>query len=262
MVHLDKPQKNPPAFNIPSVVLALVVVMTVIHLIRVYILSDEQGFWLILTFAFIPARYGLDVAASALPAGFVFPGGLAADIWSYVTYGFLHGDWTHLIVNLLWMVAFGSAVARRFGVSRFLWLSCFATIGGAVLHQVFHAGELVPMIGASAAVSGHMGAAVRFAFTGPRPLIGARYQNQQAYHAPAASLLNALSNVRVLAFVGVWFGINFLFGTGIVSVPGADGSIAWEAHVGGFLVGLIGFALFDPPRTNIFQQSSPDIDLE
>jgi membrane associated rhomboid family serine protease len=52
---------------------------------------------------------------------------------------------------------------------------------------------------------------------------------------------------RVLAFLVLWFIGNLLFGTGIVTIPGAEQSVAWEAHIGGFLAGLFGFALFDPP---------------
>ncbi len=68
-----------------------------------------------------------------------------------------------------------------------------------------------------------------------------------ADHVPAAPLLVALRNPRVLAFVGVWFGLNLLFGLGSVSfLVGENQSVAWEAHVGGFLAGLLLFSLFDP----------------
>jgi len=243
MPHSHRP--SPPAFNVPGVILTLAAIVAAVHAVRTYLLTPDGDFWAILTFAFIPARYGVDLSQYRLPPGFAFPGGAGADIWTYLSYGFLHGDWIHVIVNLLWMVAFGSAVARRFGTLRFLMLSAAATVGGAMMHQAFHFGEFVPMVGASAGVSGMMGAAVRFAFTGPRPLIGAT--SAPGYHAPASGLLEALSDRRVMAFVAVWFGLNLLFGTGAVAVPGASGSIAWEAHVGGFLVGLLAFKLFDPP---------------
>ncbi len=246
MVFHAPKRQNPPAFNIPKAVLVLAAVIVLVHLVREYVLTGAQDFWLIMTFAFIPARYGLDPAMGSLPPGFAFPGGLGADIWSYVSYAFLHGDWTHLVVNLLWMIAFGSAVARRFRAWRFLALSMAATVGGAVLHQAFHFGDFIPMIGASAAVSGQMGAAIRFAFTGPRPLIGAGTQDETGKTVPAVGLIAALGDRRVLAFIVVWFAINIIFGTGVVSVPGVEASIAWQAHVGGFLVGLLGFALFDP----------------
>ena len=68
-----------------------------------------------------------------------------------------------------------------------------------------------------------------------------------ADRVPAAPLLVALRNPRVLTFVGVWFGLNLLFGLGTVSfLTGENQSVAWEAHVGGFLAGLLLFSGFDP----------------
>jgi membrane associated rhomboid family serine protease len=66
---------------------------------------------------------------------------------------------------------------------------------------------------------------------------------------PALSLMRALRNPRVLGFLGVWFGVNIIFGMGSIAI-GADGaSVAWQAHIGGFLAGLMLFSLFDPvPR--------------
>ncbi len=241
------PSRQPRAFNIPSIVLVLAGALIAVHAVRTYLFDRAQDFETILLFAFIPARYTSGVAAMKLPAGHEFPGGMAADIWTFLTYGALHANWTHLLVNLAWMVAFGSAVAMRFGARRFMALTLAATAGGALLHLATRWGDLSPMIGASAAVSGYMGAAVRFALAGPNPMIGGGRGNDRV-HAPAAPLFTALRDGRVIAFLAVWFGINFLFGTGIVSIGGGEGGIAWEAHIGGILVGLLGFGLFDPPR--------------
>jgi membrane associated rhomboid family serine protease len=62
-------------------------------------------------------------------------------------------------------------------------------------------------------------------------------------------LLASLRNTRVLGFLAVWFGVNIIFGMGSIAI-GADGaSVAWQAHIGGFLAGLLLFSLFDPvPR--------------
>jgi membrane associated rhomboid family serine protease len=56
-----------------------------------------------------------------------------------------------------------------------------------------------------------------------------------------------LRDPRLIVFLAIWFGVNLLFGLGVVTLPGeGDMPIAWEAHIGGFLAGLVGFALFDP----------------
>jgi membrane associated rhomboid family serine protease len=104
------------------------------------------------------------------------------------------------------------------------------------------------MIGASAAISGAMAAAMRFAFQRGGPLGTLGGGDEDSYRVPAAPLARMLRDPRVLIFLVVWFGINLLFGLGTVSLPGMEQAVAWQAHVGGFLAGLLLFALFDPVR--------------
>ena len=102
------------------------------------------------------------------------------------------------------------------------------------------------MIGASASVSGTMAAAMRFAFVQGSFLSFSRGDTEAAAKVPALSLSRALRNPRVLGFLAVWFGVNIVLGVGDLT-PGTDGaSVAWQAHIGGFIAGLILFALFDP----------------
>jgi membrane associated rhomboid family serine protease len=68
------------------------------------------------------------------------------------------------------------------------------------------------------------------------------------YDIPALPLSKILRDPRVLVFLLMWFGLNFLFGEWSTALPGVGENIAWEAHIGGFLAGLLGFALFDPVR--------------
>src|SRR5437763_13001575 len=101
------------------------------------------------------------------------------------------------------------------------------------------------MIGASAAISGAMAAASRFVFQRGGPI--ALWRNgQEAYRVPAAPLSVSLRDRRVLAFLIVWFGVNLLFGLGSIGMPGIEQAIAWQAHIGGFVAGLVAFAAFDP----------------
>ena len=62
----------------------------------------------------------------------------------------------------------------------------------------------------------------------------------------AAPLTSRLQDPRVLAFLLVLFGVNLLFGLGSISMAGVEQAIAWQAHIGGFLAGLLAFAAFDP----------------
>src|SRR5688572_27561435 len=150
-----------PAFNLPPVIVWLTLAFLAVHLLR-QVLSPYADEWVLLAFAFIPARYG--------PLGEGLPGGWAADLWTPITYAFLHADWLHLAVNAIWMASFGSALARRFGAVRFLVLCLVAAAAGAGLHYLVYAGDAALMIGASGAVSGMMAAAVRFAFAPGGPL--------------------------------------------------------------------------------------------
>jgi membrane associated rhomboid family serine protease len=235
-------QPSEPIFNVPTVVTVLIAVMVLLHGVREWALSPEDDNELLWLFAFVPARY----ESSVFGAG-AFPGGLAADVWTFVSYAFLHGSWTHLGLNSVWLLAFGTPIARRFGPSRFLMFFALAAAGGALAHLAAYSGQRVPMIGASAAISGFMAAAIRFAFQrgGPLRLIG---NNQDdAYRVPALPLAAVLRDKRALAFLGVWFGLNLLFGLGSFGLE-SDQAIAWQAHIGGFVAGLLGFAAFDPVK--------------
>jgi len=227
--------KREPLFNVPSVIVAVLAVLVLVHGYTL-LLSDEQKLEFLLSFAFIPARYD---TSSVLPGG-------GADIWTFVSYALIHADWTHLAVNAIWLLPFGSAVARRFGAARFLFFFVVTAAAGAAMHLATHAGEQFPMIGASAVVSGTMAAAMRFAFQrgGPLTLLGRT--DEGTYRVPAIPLRGVLSDTRVMLFVAVWFGINILFGLGSLPITGEEHQVAWQAHIGGFLAGLLLFSWFDP----------------
>lgn len=219
-----------------------------VHAVREWLLPEDLDRLLIYSFGFVPARYD----ASAFIDG-VIPGGAGASIWSFFTYALIHADLMHLGFNAVWFLAFASPVARRFGPWRFLAFLAVAVAAGALAHLLTHPGALAPMVGASAAISGTMGAAARFAFEPGGPLDSWHGDRSAADRVPAAPLAVALRNPRVIAFVGVWFGLNLLFGLGSLTIAGENQTIAWQAHVGGFLAGLLLFAAFDPPTATTHQ---------
>jgi membrane associated rhomboid family serine protease len=247
--HLVKSRE--PIFNVPAIVIATIALLAIIHAVRTLVLTPSEELEVLLRFAFIPARFG-----TALAAHGEFPGGFAADVWTFVTYALLHSDWTHVGVNAVWLLPFGSAVARRFGTLRFVALFIVTAAAGAAFHLATHraqimmvnSNDLVIMIGASGAVSGFMAAAIRFAFQHGGPLENWRNPGPESYRIPAAPLSVALRNPRVFLFLAIWLVLNFLFGIGGSFVPGAPADIAWQTHLGGFLAGLLLFPLFDPVR--------------
>jgi len=240
----DSPAVNPPReriFNVPGAVLALATLLVVIHLVVNYVLTDRQISELLSLFAFSPLRYA-DVVPPGLPAWW------GPRLWTFVSYAFFHANVSHLIFNLVWLMALGPPIARRFGPWRFLVFCAVTAAAGAAAHLVTHLGEFAPMIGASATISGTMAAAMRFVFQRGGPLGVLGRGEEESYHVPAAPLSAMLRDPRILAFLAVWFGVNIVFGIGAVAMPGTEGTVAWEAHIGGFLAGLFGFALFDPVR--------------
>lgn len=234
MTQLDKkplyedqqPPKNEPIFNLPWIIPALIGLMALIHFLRVSFVSQETAHWMIIEFAFIPARFS---NAELSQFSYLTP----------ITYSFLHADWTHLLMNSFWLLAFGGVTARRLGFLRFMILFCVGAICGAGLHYIFHAGEVSPMIGASASVSACMGAAMLL------PAFSETHFKGDITKVRIRTLVEALTNRQAITFIVVWFGINLLFGTGIVDTTGNGNSIAWEAHIGGFVSGFLFFGFID-----------------
>ncbi len=225
---------HPPAFNVPGIILALIAIFAIIHAIRVFVLGPVAASDVLLDFAFIPGCYGdLDEICRFRSTG--------ADFWSPFSYAFLHGDWTHLGVNAVWLLAFGTPVARRLGTVRFIAFSGAGALAGVTAFSILNPTLVAPVIGASGIVSALMGGACRFAFGGRG---GARFNLARA-DMPVVSIADALSNRTVLVFIAVFFATNLLIGSGVGGALGG-GAIAWEAHLGGFAFGFLAFRLFDP----------------
>jgi membrane associated rhomboid family serine protease len=238
---LEPAPPREPILTLPGALTAYVLLLAFFHL-RVLLPVDLEN-WTIDVFGFIPKRYDSTLLAIELP------GGEGAKVWTFVTYSLLHANLSHIGFNVLWLLPFGSALARRFGAIRFFLFMAVTAAAGALAHLVTHEHALAPMIGASASVSGTMAAAIRFAFVRGSFLSFNRGDADAAAKVPALSLMRALRDGRVLGFLGVWFAVNIIFGVGSIAI-GTDGaSVAWQAHIGGFLAGLVLFALFDPvPR--------------
>jgi membrane associated rhomboid family serine protease len=232
-----------PVFNVPRVITATLALLIAVHAVRELVLSDSENIEFLLLFAFIPVRYDPTVLAMGS-----MPGGLGAQVWTFVTYALIHGDIVHLSINGVWLLAFGSPIARRFGALRLVVFFMVTAAAGAAAHLVTHLGDLQPMVGASAAISGCMAASMRFVFQRGGPLHLLRESDEQAYRIPALPLMTALRDRRILGFLLAWFVVNALFAFTAAPIIGAGQVVAWQAHIGGFLAGLIAFAAFDPVR--------------
>jgi membrane associated rhomboid family serine protease len=218
--------RREPVFNLPPVVLFLIGACVLAYVVSTYVLSLDQYLWLLINAAFRPVRYS---------------GHFALDITAFTstfTYAFLHGSIAHLAINMIWLAAFGSPLANRLGTPRFLAFWVVTSVCAVALHYVLHRLDQSPLIGASGAISGMMGAAARFGFRIDRS------HGKAAFAGTPLPVTVCLRSRTVVTFLAIWMLINLL--TGLVSfAPGIDDRIAWEAHIGGFLAGFFGIDRFD-----------------
>jgi membrane associated rhomboid family serine protease len=120
-----------PVFNVPRIITAILALLVAVHAVRELLLSDNENIEFLLLFAFIPVRYDPTVLAMG-----PLPGGLSAQVWTFVTYALIHGDLTHLLVNGVWLLAFGSPIARRFGAPRFIAFFIVTAAAGAAASPI------------------------------------------------------------------------------------------------------------------------------
>ena len=219
-------RQRQPIFRAPKVVTVLLALLILIYTAYAF-LPEEQQSLLIDVFGLFPSR--ISGALRQLPRLDIAT--LPSLLWPLVTHTFLHGGLLHIGFNALWLLALGTPVAQRLGASRFLGLYFVCGILGALFYVFLRPDSPIPVIGASGAISGLMGGVVRFALVPSR-----------------SGKLVSLGDARLLVFVGLWFIINLVFGVTGFGVTDEAMAIAWEAHVGGFVGGLVLFPLFDRAR--------------
>lgn len=146
----------------------------------------------------------------------------------FLSYMFLHGSWLHLVGNMwsLWM--FGDNVEDRLGHLRYLLLYLLCGVAAACLHVLLNLGSRLPTVGASGAIAGVMGA---YFILYPRARI-----------LTLIPLLVIFPVIEIPAylFLGAWFFVQFANASfGFFSGAKALAGIAWWAHVGGFVTGIV-----------------------
>jgi membrane associated rhomboid family serine protease len=221
MAFFQDPNQRQPFLRVPAVVLFLIAALIGVYLMQIYVIAPP-GSGIVDEYAFIPALYSRHfMSAHYLPPKSFF--NLAIRFVSYI---FLHGSWTHLMINGVWLLPFVAIVARRFGALLFLvfFLICGAAAAAAFLASKWGVAE--PVIGASGAIAGLMAAGFRLIDYPYSP--GTRPGAMAPLLSPQVLLWTALT-----VAIFVVFGITG-FGTG----PGPQ-VIAWQAHIGGFFAGLL-----------------------
>lgn len=187
-----------PLKRTPRVVYTLLVTLAVLYLVEIVLNVTRPGEW---------ENYAMCVPADLIQG---------QRPWTLLTYGFLHGSPSHLLGNLYFLWVFGDNVEDVLGTTKFLVVYLAALLFGGLGHILFNLDSQLPLVGASGAIAGLMGAyLVLF---------------------PKVSLWIVLFFVRfrigVIWYLGFWVGFQLL-------MAGLGGrGVAWWAHIGGFLAGL------------------------
>lgn len=220
------PRDREPMFNVPAVVLAIIGLCVAVYLMQSYVMDDSQNLTFLYDAAFIPVlytgEYGFDWFMLSRP----------------FTYTFLHGSLAHIAINMVWLAAFGPPLANRFGPWRFALFFAVTGLAAAAFFFAIHPSMQAPLVGASGSISGMMGAAARFGFQIDRS------SGKSAFSGAPLPFSVVVRSRSVMTFLAVWMVINLV--SGVVGLgAGETGQIAWEAHIGGFLVGFFGLRLFE-----------------
>jgi len=206
-----------PSQHFPVVNLWLIIVNI---LCFAYQLSLGQGLEAFITaHGFVPARFAAQQAGNAMSLGSYAP------IFSAM---FLHGGLLHVFSNLWMLWIFGDNVEDRMGHGRYLVFYLLCGIAAAFSQFWANPQAQAPMIGASGAISGVLGA---YVFLFPRARI--------LTFIPIF-ILFYLVEIPAYFFIGFWFLMQFLQGAAQQAVVGGlvEGGVAWWAHVGGFVAGV------------------------
>jgi membrane associated rhomboid family serine protease len=208
--------------TIPSrrtpVVLWLILLANVLVFVYELRLPDEGRTQLIERFAIVPARLVL------APGAFLDS---PADYVTLVTSMFLHGGLLHVLGNLWTLAIFGDNVEDRMGKLRFLIFYFLCGILAGVVHVYFNPDSPVPTIGASGAISGVMGAYFVL------------YPRARVITLIPLLFYPLFVELPAYVFLGVWFAAQILSGTASLASPAEAGGIAFLAHVGGFVAGVL-----------------------
>ena len=214
---------NVPTRSFPLVTIALIAVNVLVWV--AYQLPDLEGS--VISLAFQPCE--LEGSCTQVGHGWLLTSFTAI---------FMHGSWAHLLGNMLFLWIFGNNVEDALGTIRYLF---FYLLGGyaATATQTFvtlmFASDFeatIPSIGASGAVSAVLGGYIVL-----------------LPHAKVLTIIVfILREVPAVLFLGIWFGFQLLEGSTSLASPQAGGGVAFFAHIGGFVFGMVTVKLFQKRR--------------
>lgn len=215
----------------PIVTIALIVLCSLVFLYEVS-LPDQAGEAFVFQYGAIPASiFGHE---AALPENAV----AVPFTLTLLTSMFLHGGWMHLIGNMLYLWIFGNNVEDAMGHVKFVIFYVVCGILAAVSHAVTDPASGIPMVGASGAISGVLGAYLLL------------YPRAQVLVLIPLGIFMRTMYVPAGFVLGFWFVLQLF--SGGMSLGQGGGGVAWFAHVGGFVAGMALIGFFKHPNVRFF----------
>jgi len=200
-----------PSRSTPYITVTLIVLNAVAWLYELTIPGDLRPVFLQL--------YGV------VPADFSTP--------TLVSSMFLHGSWSHFIGNMWYLWIFGDNVEDRVGHGRFIAFYLLCGIVAALGHVAMDPASILPTIGASGAIAGVMGGYFVL------------YPQSRVLTLVPLIVYFEIVELPAVVLLGFWFIMQFLYGTAsLASATPSTGGVAWWAHVGGFVIGMLLVGLF------------------
>lgn len=164
----------------------------------------------------------------------------AANAFRIFTSMFLHGGWMHLIGNMLYLWIFGDNVEDRVGHGRYFFFYILLGVAAALAQTYAHPQSMVPMVGASGAIAGVMGAYFVL------------YPGAKVVAVVPIFIFLKVVEIPAILFLGFWFLLQALQSLGSLHQAATGvkdlGGVAWWAHAGGFLAGLVLIVFFKRRR--------------
>ena len=150
----------------------------------------------------------------------------ANDIMRIFTSMFMHGSWLHLLGNMLYLWIFGDNIEDRFGHLGYLLFYLAGGIAAAFLQIIINPSSQIPMVGASGAIAGVLGAYL------------VMYPNSRVYTFIPIGFYARMRLMPAIVVLGLWFLLQLISGVGSLGALDQGGT-AYFAHIGGFIFGLV-----------------------
>ncbi len=212
-------QDSIPSRSVPVVTRALILINVVVFFFELS-LSRESIIQLFYLFGVVPARFTDPEWAASIG----FPIG---SYWSLLTHQFLHGGWLHIVANMWTLWIFGDNVEDRMGPLRFIIFYLVCGVLAALTQVLVTPDATIPSVGASGAIAGVLGAYLLFFPTARLIVLIPILFFPFFFELPA------------VIFLVLWFFIQLFSGTAMLASPQQVGGIAFWAHIGGFIAGML-----------------------